>query len=102
MNRTALALAATLAATAPALAQTVTVGGMAMYPNKNIVQNAVNSHDHTTLVAAVKTAGLVGTLEGPGPFTVFAPTDAAFGALPAGTVDALMKPASTTRPSCAP
>jgi uncharacterized surface protein with fasciclin (FAS1) repeats len=68
------------------------VGGAAMYPTKNIVQNAVNSKDHTTLVAAVKAAGLVSTLEGPGPFTVFAPTNEAFAALPAGTVDTLLKP----------
>ncbi len=68
------------------------VGGAAMYPSKNIIQNAVNSKDHTTLVAAVKAAGLVGTLEGPGPFTVFAPTNEAFAALPAGTVDTLLKP----------
>src|SRR5271154_2698843 len=68
------------------------VGGAAMYPNKNIVENAVNSEDHTTLVAAVKAAGLVPTLEGPGPFTVFAPTNEAFAALPSGTVDTLLKP----------
>jgi len=68
------------------------VGGAAMYPNKNIVENAMNSRDHTTLVAAVKAAGLVDTLMGPGPFTVFAPTNAAFDALPAGTVDKLMTP----------
>jgi len=68
------------------------VGGSAMYPTKNIIQNAVNSKDHTNLVAAVKAAGLVETLEGPGPFTVFAPTNAAFAALPAGTVDTLLKP----------
>jgi uncharacterized surface protein with fasciclin (FAS1) repeats len=68
------------------------VGGAAMYPTKNIVENAVNSKDHTTLVAAVKAAGLVETLEGPGPFTVFAPTNEAFAALPAGTVDTLLKP----------
>ena len=68
------------------------VGGAAMYPSKNIVQNAVNSQDHTTLVAAVKAAGLVDTLEGPGPFTVFAPTNEAFAKLPAGTVDTLLKP----------
>jgi uncharacterized surface protein with fasciclin (FAS1) repeats len=68
------------------------VGGAAMYANKNIVENAVNSKDHTTLVAAVKAAGLVDTLEGPGPFTVFAPTNEAFSALPAGTVDNLLKP----------
>ncbi len=90
----ALAFAA-LAAT-PAHAQvkehTVTVGGAPMYPSKNIIQNAVNSKDHTTLVAAVKAAGLVETLQGPGPFTVFAPTNAAFAKLPAGTVDSLLKP----------
>jgi uncharacterized surface protein with fasciclin (FAS1) repeats len=72
--------------------KTVMVGGAAMYPSKNIVQNAMNSKDHTTLVAAVKAAGLVETLEGPGPFTVFAPTNEAFAALPAGTVDTLLKP----------
>ncbi|NUS38161.1 MAG: fasciclin domain-containing protein [Lysobacter sp.] len=71
---------------------TVMVGGAPMYPSKNIVENAVNSKDHTTLVAAVKAAGLVDTLSGPGPFTVFAPTNAAFAALPAGTVDTLLKP----------
>ena len=72
--------------------KTVNVGGAPMYPSKNIIQNAVNSKDHTTLVAAVKAAGLVDTLQGPGPFTVFAPTNAAFGKLPAGTVDTLLKP----------
>jgi uncharacterized surface protein with fasciclin (FAS1) repeats len=72
--------------------QPVMVGGAAMYPTKNIIDNAVNSSDHTTLVAAVKAAGLVDTLKGPGPFTVFAPTNAAFAALPAGTVDTLLKP----------
>jgi len=72
--------------------KTVMVGGAPMYPSKNIVQNAVNSKDHTTLVAAVKAAGLVPTLESPGPFTVFAPTNAAFAKLPAGTVDTLLKP----------
>src|SRR5271163_5215945 len=71
---------------------TVMVGGAAMYPSKNIIDNAVNSKDHTTLVAAVKAAGLVETLEGPGPFTVFAPTNEAFAKLPAGTVDMLLKP----------
>ena len=71
---------------------TVTVGGAAMYPTKTIVENAVNSPIHTTLVAAVKAAGLVETLSGPGPFTVFAPTDAAFAKLPAGTVETLVKP----------
>jgi len=68
------------------------VGGAPMYASKDIVDNAVNSKDHTTLVAAVKAADLVGTLKGPGPFTVFAPTDQAFAALPAGTVDTLLKP----------
>jgi uncharacterized surface protein with fasciclin (FAS1) repeats len=68
------------------------VGGAAMYPTQNIIQNAVNSKDHTTLVAAVKAAGLVETLEGTGPFTVFAPTNEAFAKLPAGTVDNLLKP----------
>jgi uncharacterized surface protein with fasciclin (FAS1) repeats len=72
--------------------KTVQVGGAAMFPSKNIIQNAVNSKDHTTLVAAVKAAGLVDTLSGPGPFTVFAPTNAAFAALPAGTVPTLLKP----------
>jgi uncharacterized surface protein with fasciclin (FAS1) repeats len=68
------------------------VGGAPMYANKNIIQNAVNSKDHTTLVAAVKAGGLVDTLQGAGPFTVFAPTNAAFAALPSGTVDTLLKP----------
>ena len=68
------------------------VGGQEMYPTKNIVENAVKSADHTTLVAAVKAAGLIDTLEGPGPFTVFAPTNEAFNKLPAGTVDTLLKP----------
>ena len=72
--------------------KTVMVGGAPMYPSKNIVENAVNSKDHTTLVAAVKAAGLVETLSGPGPFTVFAPTNAAFAKLPAGTVNTLVKP----------
>jgi uncharacterized surface protein with fasciclin (FAS1) repeats len=72
--------------------QTKMVGGAAMYPSKTIVENAVNSKDHTTLVAAVKAAGLVETLSGPGPFTVFAPTNAAFAKLPKGTVDTLVKP----------
>jgi uncharacterized surface protein with fasciclin (FAS1) repeats len=71
---------------------TVMVGGAAMYPSKNIIENAVNSKDHTTLVAAVKAAGLVETLEGKGPFTVFAPTNEAFAKLPPGTVDTLLKP----------
>src|SRR4051812_47052163 len=68
------------------------VGGSPMYANKNVIQNAVNSRDHTTLVAAVKAAGLVDTLQGPGPFTVFAPTNAAFAKLPAGTVQNLVMP----------
>ena len=84
------ALAVGLAA--PALAQNPRVGGAPMFANKNIVENAVNSKDHTTLVAAVKAAGLVDTLSGPGPFTVFAPTNAAFAKLPAGTVENLIKP----------
>lgn len=71
---------------------TVMVGGAEMFPSKNIVENAVNSKDHTTLVAAVKAAGLVDTLSGPGPFTVFAPVNAGFEALPAGTVETLLKP----------
>jgi uncharacterized surface protein with fasciclin (FAS1) repeats len=79
--------AATMSGNSP-----VTVGGQPMYPGKNIVENAVNSADHTTLVAAVKAAGLVDTLEGKGPFTVFAPTNEAFAALPAGTVATLLKP----------
>src|SRR4029077_3441010 len=92
----AIALAVNLGGTSPAFAEmkekTVTVGGAPMYPSKNIVQNAVNSKDHTTLVAAVKAAGLVDTLQSAGPFTVFAPTNAAFAKLPAGTVDNLVKP----------
>ena len=88
----ALALTTTLVAPLRAEEKTVMVGGAAMFPSKNIIQNAVNSKDHTTLVAAVKAAGLVGTLEGKGPFTVFAPTNTAFGKLPAGTVDSLVKP----------
>ena len=94
----AAALAVNLGGMGPAFAQmkekekTVTVGGAPMYPSKNIVQNAVNSKDHTTLVAAVKAAGLVDTLQSAGPFTVFAPTNDAFAKLPAGTVDTLLKP----------
>nr|WP_315154449.1 fasciclin domain-containing protein [uncultured Flavobacterium sp.] len=72
--------------------KSVMVGGAAMYPNKNIIENAVNSKDHTTLVAAVKAAGLVETLQSAGPFTVFAPTNAAFDKLPKGTVESLLKP----------
>ncbi|KRD55203.1 MULTISPECIES: fasciclin domain-containing protein [Acidovorax] len=87
-----IALAAAMAAAAvPAMAQ-VMVGGAPMLASKDIIDNAVNSKDHTTLVAAVKAAGLVETLKGTGPFTVFAPTNAAFAALPAGTVDTLLKP----------
>src|SRR6059058_5920909 len=84
--------AGTYASAQMAAEKTVQVGGAPMYPSKNIIQNAVNSKDHTTLVAAVKAAGLVDTLSGPGPFTVFAPTNAAFGKLPAGTVDTLVMP----------
>ncbi len=88
---TALAIVA-MAATIGYAAKNPMVGGKEMFPNKNIVENAVNSADHTTLVAAVKAAGLVDTLMSPGPFTVFAPTNAAFAKLPAGTVDTLLKP----------
>ena len=91
----AAAAAVTLAAAATgagAAMKTVMVGGAPMYPTKTIVDNAVNSKDHTTLVAAVQAAGLVDTLKGPGPFTVFAPTNAAFAKLPAGTVETLVKP----------
>jgi uncharacterized surface protein with fasciclin (FAS1) repeats len=83
---------ANMAAAAPMHEKTVQVGGAPMYPSKNIIQNAVNSKDHTTLVAAVKAAGLVDTLSGPGPFTVFAPTNKAFAKLPAGTVETVVKP----------
>ncbi|MGH6818825.1 MAG: fasciclin domain-containing protein, partial [Methylovirgula sp.] len=95
---TALATAVGLAGLSGALvapafsAMDPMVGGAAMYPSRNIIQNAVNSKDHTTLVAAVKAAGLVETLEGPGPFTVFAPTNEAFDKLPPGTVANLLKP----------
>ena len=85
-------LSSTALLPAAAMEKTVNVGGAAMYPSKNIIQNAVNSKDHTTLVAAVKAAGLVDTLQGAGPFTVFAPTNTAFGKLPAGTVEGLVKP----------
>jgi uncharacterized surface protein with fasciclin (FAS1) repeats len=92
----AAALAFGASTTAPLYTQaserTVMVGGAAMYPSKNIIQNAINSKDHTTLVAAVKAGGLVQTLEGAGPFTVFAPTNEAFAKLPPGTVDNLLKP----------
>lgn len=91
---TALALAFGASALTPTVAKEMTkmVGGAAMYPSKNIVQNAIHSKDHTTLVAAVKAAGLVKTLESPGPFTVFAPTNEAFDKLPDGTVKTLLKP----------
>jgi uncharacterized surface protein with fasciclin (FAS1) repeats len=88
----AVACGSALALVAPAEARNPMVGGAAMYPTRNIVENAVNSKDHTTLVAAVKAADLVDTLSSKGPFTVFAPTNAAFGKLPAGTVDTLIKP----------
>ncbi|MGI8526276.1 MAG: fasciclin domain-containing protein [Pseudolabrys sp.] len=93
----AIALTASIGTYAPTAAyaqkeQTKMVGGAAMYPSKNIIQNAVNSKDHTTLVAAVKAAGLVKTLEGKGPFTVFAPTNEAFAKLPPGTIETLLKP----------
>ncbi len=81
-----------IGAAGPSLAANPMVGGAPMFPSKNIIENAVNSADHTTLVAAVKAAGLVETLEGPGPFTVFAPDNQAFAALPAGTVDTLLEP----------
>jgi uncharacterized surface protein with fasciclin (FAS1) repeats len=105
-RRAALALAFTLAATSAAVAQesgtaqmgkekgTTMVGGQAMFRTRDIVDNAVNSADHTTLVAAVKAAGLVETLKGAGPYTVFAPTNAAFGLLPQGTVPTLLEPAN--------
>lgn len=85
-------LAIVMSAASVAAMADVMVGGAPMLPSKDIIDNAVNSKDHTTLVAAVKAAGLVDTLKGPGPFTVFAPTNAAFEALPAGTVDTLLKP----------
>jgi uncharacterized surface protein with fasciclin (FAS1) repeats len=93
MNKIKLLAAAAIVTTlvGTAFAENPMVGGAAMYPNKNIVENALNSKDHTTLVAAVKAGGLVDTLEGKGPFTVFAPTNEAFAALPAGTVDTLLK-----------
>jgi uncharacterized surface protein with fasciclin (FAS1) repeats len=87
-----LAIGLVFAGAAIAQDNTVRVGGQPMYANKDIIDNAVNSADHTTLVAAVKAAGLVETLKGPGPFTVLAPVNAAFSALPAGTVETLLKP----------
>ena len=88
----AVVMAATLSAVALTASAQVMVGGAPMYSSKDIIDNAVNSKDHTTLVAAVKAAGLVDTLKSPGPFTVFAPTNSAFAALPTGTVDTLLKP----------
>jgi uncharacterized surface protein with fasciclin (FAS1) repeats len=85
-------VAATLSAVAMTASAQVMVGGAPMYSSKDIIDNAVNSKDHTTLVAAVKAAGLVDTLKSPGPFTVFAPVNSAFAALPAGTVDTLLRP----------
>ena len=87
----AVAVAASMLLSGAAFAD-VMIGGQAMFPTKNIIENAVNSADHTTLVAAVKAAGLVDTLQTKGPFTVFAPVNAAFAALPAGTVETLLKP----------
>jgi uncharacterized surface protein with fasciclin (FAS1) repeats len=95
VKKKAMALVLMLLITGATFAQsekTTMVGGAAMYPSKNIVENAVNSKDHTTLVAAVKAAGLVETLQSAGPFTVFAPTNQAFNKLPAGTVETLLKP----------
>ncbi len=95
IRNAAIAFAAVAALAGPAVAQaTKTVGGAPMFASKNIVENAVNSKDHTTLVTAVKAAGLVETLQGAGPFTVFAPTNAAFAKLPAGTVETLVQPQS--------
>jgi len=92
LGSTLIAAVALAAASALFAADTKMVGGAPMYPSKDIIDNAVNSQDHTTLVAAVKAAGLVDTLKGKGPFTVFAPTNEAFAKLPAGTVDNLLKP----------
>lgn len=92
LNARILAATVAMAVAAPALAANPMVGGAPMYETRTIVANAVNSADHTTLVAAVKAAGLVDTLSGPGPFTVFAPTNEAFAKLPAGTVESLLKP----------
>ena len=91
------ALAVLVTTTVCAQEKTVEVGGAPMYPSKNIVQNAVNSKDHTTLVAAVKAAGLVETLQGEGPFTVFAPVNRAFDKLPSGTVETLLKPENKSK-----
>jgi uncharacterized surface protein with fasciclin (FAS1) repeats len=95
-----IAILMILTATSGALAQkekTIEVGGAAMYPSKNIIENAVNSKDHTTLVTAVKAAGLVKTLQAKGPFTVFAPTNEAFDILPEGTVDMLLMPENNSK-----
>jgi len=94
MKKSLLTVALISASFFAAVAQIVWVGGEQMYPTKDIIDNAVNSKEHTTLVAAVKAAGLVETLKGKGPFTVFAPTNEAFAKLPAGTVDGLLKPES--------
>ena len=95
MKKVMLSVVCTLSALGSLIASdTVRVGGKEMFPSKNIVENAVNSADHTTLVAAVKAAGLVETLQSKGPFTVFAPVNAAFNALPEGTVSTLLKPES--------
>jgi uncharacterized surface protein with fasciclin (FAS1) repeats len=91
---TCAALSVLAAAGVGAQEKTVMVGDAPMYPSKDIIDNAMNSKDHTTLVGAVKAAGLVSTLEGPGPFTVFAPTNAAFDKLPKGTVEMLLKPST--------
>ena len=91
-TRFSLVIGLALAGAVPAYAGTVMVGGAPMYPTKNIIENAVNSKDHTTLVAAVEAAGLVDTLEQPGPFTVFAPVNGAFAKLPKDTVESLLKP----------
>lgn len=93
MNANSMANAHAMSAS-PVAEHTIMVGGASMYPSRNIIQNAMNSRDHTTLVAAVRAAGLVDTLSGPGPFTVFAPTNAAFNKLPPGAVDALLLPAN--------
>lgn len=98
MNRTIITMALAVVIAGQALAQQEKmVGGAAMYPTRNIIENAVNSNDHTTLVAAVKAADLVETLSGKGPFTVFAPTNAAFDELPDGTVESLLKPENKKR-----
>ncbi|MGV3767208.1 MAG: fasciclin domain-containing protein [Chitinophagaceae bacterium] len=97
LKHTLAALAVLVTTTVCAQEKTVEVGGAPMYPSKNIVQNAVNSKDHTTLVAAVKAAGLVETLQGEGPFTVFAPVNRAFDKLPSGTVETLLKPENKSK-----